>query len=173
MHMVNLCYRQGVSSELTDDSGDHELPFNAVLGSRTGYRLIRLGECLKVAAKHALAPLGLRPRHFDVLLTLATQDPQSQLDVSRALGLDPNVMVGLVDDLEHLGLAARQRNPDDRRRHVVVVTDAGRALLRDSATVIDAAEEEFFSAIAAEDRAVLHRLAGTLLAVNEPAAAQS
>lgn len=145
---------------------------DTVLSASAAYRLIRLGDRAKLAAKQALAPLGLRPRLYDVLASLSGHEPQSQQEVSRTLGIDPNVLVGLVDELEQLGLADRQRNRDDRRRHVLVITDKGLALLRDSAGLLDLAETAFFAAITAEERAVLHRLAGRLLAAGNLAPAR-
>lgn len=134
------------------------------LRSRTGYLLIELGTYAKTAAEQALAPLGLRPRHISVLVTLASETkPLSQQEVSRSLGIDPNVMVGLMDDLEDLGLAERQRNPSDRRRHVVRVTDEGLAMLVKAAASLDEAEAAVFSAITPEEKAYVHGVLNRLL----------
>src|SRR5690242_10917738 len=124
----------------------------SALHVRTGYRLIKLGELLLADAERTLEPLGVRPRHFNVLATLAEDETLSQQGVSRLLGIDPNVMVGVVDDLERLGLAARRRNPADRRRHVIALTSRGRKVLRDGAALLDAAEAKLFERVSPEDR---------------------
>ncbi|WP_424639348.1 hypothetical protein [Embleya sp. AB8] len=57
-----------------------------------------------------------------VLESLLAYDSLSQQDVSRVFGIDPNVLVGLLDDLEALGCAECRCNPHDRRRHVFHVS---------------------------------------------------
>ncbi|MEN3359896.1 MAG: MarR family transcriptional regulator, lower aerobic nicotinate degradation pathway regulator [Mycobacteriales bacterium] len=133
------------------------------LTGRTGYRLMMLGERLKAAAVETLAALGVRPRHFNVLAALASGQAPSQQDLSRMLTIDPNVMVSLIDDLEQLGLAERQANPRDRRRHAIVLTKAGRRVLADGAALIDAAERRIFGHLSADELAVLHDVSGRLL----------
>lgn len=130
---------------------------------RTGYRLIKLGELAMATAERALEPLGVRPRHFNVLATLAADPTLSQQDVSQLLGIDPNVLVGVIDDLEEQGLAERRRNPRDRRRHMVTVTQAGQQLLADGAARLDAAEAEFFAGVAEADLAVVRRVAAQVI----------
>lgn len=80
-------------------------------------------------------------RAFDVLGESLAGPPRSQLDLGRTLGLDRTVMVGVVDELEDLGLVERRLDPADRRVRLVVPTSAGRrqhALLRARlATVVD------------------------------------
>ncbi|WP_433133748.1 MarR family winged helix-turn-helix transcriptional regulator [Micromonospora sp. CA-240977] len=136
----------------------------SAMSGRTGFRLIKLGELAMVTAERALEPLGVRPRHFNVLATLAADDTLSQQDVSRLLGIDPNVLVGVIDELEKQGLAERRRNPQDRRRHVVALTAAGRQVLRDGAALLDEAEAAFFAEVPAAELAVLHEVAARLLA---------
>jgi DNA-binding MarR family transcriptional regulator len=133
------------------------------LTGRTGYRLMILGERLKAFAVDTLAPLGVRPRHFNVLAALAAATTPSQQDLSRLLGVDPNVMVTLIDDLEQFGLAQRQPNPRDRRRHAIVLTAAGRRTLAEGAARLDAAESVVFGQLTTEELAVLHDVSGRLL----------
>ena len=137
------------------------------LSSRTGYRLIKLGEEVFSRAEQALAGLGVRPRHFNVLTTAAADPTLSQRELSGVLGIDPNVMVGVIDDLERDGLATRQRSTSDRRRHVVVVTDAGHRLIARGNEAVTRAEQEFFSGLDPDDLAVLHAAAGHLLGLDE------
>lgn len=138
------------------------------MGARTGYRLVKLADLLLVLADRTLATLGVKSKHVHVLETLLTYDSLSQQDVSRLLGIDPNVLVGVLDELEARGFAERRRNPRDRRRHVIQVTDAGRALVAESTRLLDEAEDAFFTAVSAADRQVVHDAAGLLLAAHRP-----
>lgn len=133
------------------------------LDALTGYLLIEAGQRAKNSAERAVAVLGLRPRHVRVLAAFAGAEPGSQQEVSRVLGIDPNVVVGLIDDLERLGLAERQRNPRDRRRHVLAITEAGHAALRSARELLNEAEEAFFATITAEEKAILHAMLGRLI----------
>lgn len=151
------------ASEVTEQV-EQAGPARSAMSDRTGYRLVKLGELVMVTAERALAPLGIRPRHFNVLASLAADESLSQQEVSRLLGIDPNVLVGVIDDLERHGLAERRRNPRDRRRHVVAVTAAGQRVLREGAARLDQAEAAFFTAVPAADLAVVHEVAARLLA---------
>ncbi|MCF2532469.1 MarR family winged helix-turn-helix transcriptional regulator [Yinghuangia soli] len=136
--------------------------------ARTGYRLVKLAELLLALGDQTLAPLGVRTKHIHVLETLIADETLSQQDVSRSMGIDPNVLVGVLDELESQGLAERRRNPQDRRRHVILVTDAGRALAAESARLLDAAESDFLAAVSAADRKVLHSATDKLLTAHKP-----
>ncbi|HEX6754715.1 MAG TPA: MarR family winged helix-turn-helix transcriptional regulator [Mycobacteriales bacterium] len=134
------------------------------LGLRTVHRLIQLGERLKAYSVETLAPLEIRPRHYNVLMLVESTDAPSQQDLSRALGIDPNVMVSLIDDLEVMGLVRRAPNPRDRRRHAIGMTAAGRGLLRRANTLATAAEAAVLGQVSPDELAVLHDVAGRLLA---------
>jgi len=143
-------------------------PQRSPMYERTGYRLIKVGELAMVTAERALAPLGVKPRHFNVLATLAADATLSQQDVSHLLGIDPNVLVGVIDDLEREGLAERRRNPKDRRRHVVAVTPAGQQLLAEGAARLDAAERDFFAGVDEADLAVVRQVTAHLIETHPP-----
>ena len=70
--------------------------------------------------------LGFRPPCVGVLRTVAELGPLSQREISDEVGIDPSDVVGAVDILERGGLVERHRDPDDRRRHAVVITPEGR-----------------------------------------------
>ena len=86
----------------------------------------RLG--LEVGTRLAkdLSPLGIEPRHFGLLRTLAMSEGQSQRAIGQALDIHPNRMVALVDDLERLRLVQRRPHPTDRRAYALVLTDKGK-----------------------------------------------
>lgn len=64
---------------------------------------------------------------------LANLDEHGSLrlrDLARHEGVRPPTATRLVDPLEERGLVVRQADPDDARGTVVVLTDEGRAVLR-------------------------------------------
>ncbi|ADB49741.1 MarR family winged helix-turn-helix transcriptional regulator [Conexibacter woesei] len=127
------------------------------------YRLIKLGKLVDIAVDRALSSLGVKSRHFHVLAVIAEGASLSQQEMSRMLDIDPNVMVGLIDDLEEAGLAERTRNPADRRRHVVVITRKGSELLRDGLERGAAFEDELLAALDPDERAALEAASAKLL----------
>ena len=56
-------------------------------------------------------------------------EPQTISDLSKTLNLDPSTLVPAVDALERKGLIIRQRDPDDRRRIPLSLTEEGKALI--------------------------------------------
>ncbi len=72
-----------------------------------------------------MAEKGFRPPCAGVLRTVAALGPMSQREISEQVGLDPSDLVGAIDILEAAGFVERRRDPDDRRRHAVMITKAG------------------------------------------------
>jgi DNA-binding MarR family transcriptional regulator len=56
---------------------------------------------------------------------------QNQSDLPATLGMDPTNVVALLNELEADDLVQRRRSPQDRRRHTVSLTTAGRARLKE------------------------------------------
>src|SRR3982074_2225075 len=76
-----------------------------------------------------MAPLQLTPAQFSVLLLLDKNPGRNQTEIANTLGiLRPN-FVAMLDALESRDLCARMRSVNDRRSHILVLTDKGRAVL--------------------------------------------
>ncbi len=76
-----------------------------------------------------VAPLQLTPAQFSVLLLLDNNPGRNQTEIANTLGiLRPN-FVAMLDGLESRDLCARMRSANDRRSHILVLTDKGRAVL--------------------------------------------
>jgi DNA-binding MarR family transcriptional regulator len=72
-------------------------------------------------------------------------------------GLGASVLVGLLNDLEGEGLVERVRDPADRRRHIVDVSDLGTKTLMKLNAEIDDLSRQLFGAISATDIETLRR----------------
>ena len=78
---------------------------------------------------NCVAPLQLTPAQFSVLLLLDRNPGRNQTEIANTLGiLRPN-FVAMLDGLESRDLCARMRSTNDRRSHILVLTDKGRAVL--------------------------------------------
>jgi DNA-binding MarR family transcriptional regulator len=102
----------------------------------------RLGFQVSADLAGALTPLGIEPRHFGLLRVLAASEGQTQRAIGQALGLHPNRVVSLVDELEQQDLVHRGRHPSDRRAHALSLTGKGRRVLNDAFQAAFSIEEE-------------------------------
>jgi len=137
----------------------------------TALNAILVGRIAQDAAEQlsaALAPLGLRVRHFAVLTTLAESGASSQHALGQRLRIDRTTMVSTVDELERLGLATRTTHPDDRRAHLVELTARGRTSLVRATGAVAAAEATLLAPLAPAERGQLHRLLARLVQASPP-----
>jgi DNA-binding MarR family transcriptional regulator len=76
-----------------------------------------------------VAPLQLTPAQFSVLLLLDNNPGRNQTEIANTLGiLRPN-FVAMLDGLESRELCMRMRSANDRRSHVLTLTEKGRSTL--------------------------------------------
>jgi DNA-binding MarR family transcriptional regulator len=133
------------------------------LGARLGYLLKHAFLDLETLHAKHLAGHPVTIRELSVLLLLDGREPGSQQQAAERLGVDRTTMVGLLDGLEGKGLLARQPDPADRRRNVVVLTDAGRRALQEATAASDDAERQLLAALSPEEadqfRVLLARVA--------------
>lgn len=95
-------------------------------------------------------------------------DALSQQDLCRLTGMDRTTMVAVLDDLERLGYARREPSLTDRRKHVVMPTDAGRSALTEAAVLLRNAEVAFLSPLSAAERKQLNALVARLAEAGLP-----
>jgi len=89
---------------------------------------------------------------------LATAGATSQQVLLDALAIDPSALVAILNELEGGGLLHRSRDPQDRRRHTVEITPAGRNAIEAIEHTIAEVEREAFADLNAAEIATLHQL---------------
>ncbi len=94
------------------------------------HRLRRLGD-------EKLAGTGLRVRHYGPLSVLAASGPCPQQRLARELAITGPATSQLVDELVEGGMVVRGRDPHDRRRHALELTELGHARLKEVAEAVD------------------------------------
>ena len=127
-----------------------------------GYLLYKAGVIGQRAFDEAFSSVGLTAREF-LVLSFAADASLSQQDVARRLGIDPTLVVGVVDDLEGKRLLRRDKDPSDRRRYLLTVTAKGNTLLAKARTTAERAEDAFLEPLTATQREQLQAILVTLM----------
>ncbi|MEV4451804.1 MULTISPECIES: MarR family winged helix-turn-helix transcriptional regulator [Streptomyces] len=116
-------------------------------------------------ATESVSELPGGPRGYLVLVALAGGEPPSQLALAKEVSLDRTVMTYLLDDLEAHELITRRPDPRDRRARQVLITDTGRARLKQVRHGLSAAEARLLADLSDQDaeelRTLLSRVAQT------------
>jgi MarR family transcriptional regulator, lower aerobic nicotinate degradation pathway regulator len=139
-------------------------PLPPALTHWPGYLMTFVAEHASERFERKLAREGIRSKHASVLVVVDAEGPMSQRALGRRLRIDKSPMVGLLDDLERLGLAERRRTPSDRRVQAIHLTAKGRTVLERVIRLADEENERTFRVLDDDERAVLQ---GLLLRVAE------
>ena len=132
------------------------------------FLLKRLGMKAKEESTAAYADAGVHPYHYAILATLAEGERETQGAIADALDYDRGQLVGLLDEMEEAGLVERRRDPDDRRRQIVVTTPAGRKALGKMRSLAAGIDDEFLAPLTADERRQLQQLLLALAIAHVP-----
>jgi DNA-binding MarR family transcriptional regulator len=138
------------------------------LVASSGFLMARLGLAFKATALKRIEDEGFDAHHYSVLAILAEDARETQSTIAEALAVDPSRLVGLLDSLEERGAVVRERDPQDRRRHVVTITPAGKKQLQRLRAIAKEVEDEFFGPLGEDERAKLHSLLARLACARDP-----
>lgn len=105
-----------------------------------GLHLSRVAKAVSRAFDDALASAGGSLPMWLVLLSLKSGQAASQRELAETVGIQGATLTHHLNAMESAGLVTRQRDPGNRRIHVVALTPEGDALflrLRDAAMAFD------------------------------------
>ncbi|MDA2892202.1 MarR family winged helix-turn-helix transcriptional regulator [Mycolicibacterium sp. BiH015] len=141
-----------------NEPDDVKAPENMV-GAMMDYLVRRM----RAEADGDLRTYGMKTRHAIALTLLRDFGERAQSELPAALGIDATGVVALLNDLESEGLVERRRSPEDRRRHNVLITTAGRRRLAEIEQVTSQLEQRILG-LSSKELATLHKLLNKAMA---------
>ncbi len=122
--------------------------------ARFGFAFVLLARRWRRLLDRRIAALGLSDATWTPLIHLQMAgDGISQTELAALVGIEGSSLVRLLDILVARGLVERQADPRDRRTRLIVLTEAGHAMLGDIRRVLDEAEAEMLADASDEELA--------------------
>src|SRR3954454_23784083 len=137
--------------------------------SRPGLLLALLGHEAMRRLRAAHTAHNLKPRQFQILGLLHDHGGLAQRELMAEMDVDPSILVTLLNPLEADGLVTRERDPADRRRHLVTLTTAGERALDSASRAQKETEDGLFASLDDEQR---EQLSALLVALRDGLAAE-
>jgi DNA-binding MarR family transcriptional regulator len=102
--------------------------------------------------------LGMRFKPYMTLGYIRDHPGTTQQELESSLFMDANSVVLILNELEAAQFSIRRRDPNDRRRHIVEITPAGRRALERADRARESLEDEVLVSLSAEERKTLRSL---------------
>jgi len=100
----------------------------------------------------------LTPPQFSVLAFLWQQDGLTQTELSDKTQIDRTTLGGLIDRLEKQGMVERRAHPQDRRAHLVYLTEKSRNQSEKLGEVAQTTLQQFVTGLSDNDQRELVRM---------------
>ena len=127
-----------------------------VASARSIPHLTRLVRRINANATQEL--LGMNLKQVAMLAALRDQGELPQTMLCDMMRTTQNTVVTWLNELEDAGYVSRIRDPDDRRKHNVALTEKGTAALERAETELRRLEDEALAGLTADERAQLRKL---------------
>ena len=137
---------------------DNSLLFEPMDENSTGPILLLTQLSRLVSRRSTPELLGQTLKELAALSFLRDYAETTQQALTEGLCIDANYCVLLLNDLEAADYVERRRDPVDRRRHIVTMTDLGRKALHQAEAAQQTLEDEILVALSEEERAKLAHL---------------
>ena len=102
--------------------------------------------------------LGMSMKEFSTLNFVRDADGVTQGELGTRMCVDANTVVQLLNSLERRGFAVRERDPQDRRRHLVRITPKGTRALMRAEGALDRSTAAVLGPLSEDDRRQLQEL---------------
>lgn len=122
----------------------------------------RTGRVVARAFDAALTEAGGSLPVWLVLVALSQEVPGMQREIAASIGIDGATLTHHLNRMESEALVNRERDPNNRRTHRVVMTDSGRALFQTLLQPVIAFDARLRAGLTETDLATLRDLLGRL-----------
>jgi DNA-binding MarR family transcriptional regulator len=122
------------------------------------FLLTQLGTFAARRFAERIEPLGIDPPHAGILRLVAMIPDCSQQKLATQLGILPNRMVVLIDEMAQMGLLERRRSVTDRRNYELILTEQGEKTLTEMRQLAAAHDASFLAPLTSEEQEVLKTL---------------
>jgi len=130
----------------------------AAAASTTGTIVLLTRLARAVFLRSSVDLVGMNLKNMVVLAYLRDHPSASQQAMTEDLSMDSNTGVLVLNDLEDLDYVERRRDPADRRRHIVDITDPGLEALERAELAQGSIEDEILGGLSAAERATFRKL---------------
>lgn len=127
-----------------------------------GLLLNRVAKDAGRAFDDALAESGGSAPTWQILLSLKTRQVANQRELAELIGIRGATLTHHLNAMEESGLVVRRRDPDNRRVHLVELTEAGDALFLRLAGAAQAFDRRLRQGFSDRDLTALRDLLGRL-----------
>src|SRR5882724_9981043 len=121
------------------------LPYESTLLVRDCCLCLHMQRAARALARRfdeVLRPFGLTNGQFSLLMSLNRPEPPPMGPVASLLAMDRTTLTAALKPLERRGLVQVEKDPNDRRSRILILTDKGRALLARAVPVWQRTHEE-------------------------------
>ena len=126
--------------------------------SRTGTIVLLTRLARAVFLRSSIELVGMNLKNMVVLAYLRDHPSVPQQTMTEDLSMDSNTGVLVLNDLEDLEFVERRRDPADRRRHIVDITDVGLEALERAEMAQGSIEDEILCGLSESERVTFRRL---------------
>ena len=128
------------------------------LDEQIGHLLRRAYHAASGHFAQRLKPYRLKPQQFATLARLAEMGPTAQTELGASVRMARANIHVMVERLKARGLVETRSDPDDSRRRIVALSEAGRALVETLVPLDLASTEDALAPLDARERETLYRL---------------
>lgn len=109
-----------------------KVPFKTTLEVRDSCLCLHMQRAARALARRfdeALRPVGLTNGQFSLLMALNRPEPPAMGPVAQLLAMDRTTLTAALKPLQRDGLVKIVPDPEDRRSHLLILTDRGHGVL--------------------------------------------
>ena len=140
------------------DIPDHRRSDDVVISESIGFSVSSTARVLGSALSRALAPYGVAPAQWTILLHLWSEEGINQRELGRRIGIEEATVTRTVDRLVRDRLIQRRVSKDDKRRYELYLTPKGHALRETLVPVVQSLNKQLTANLSSKDYQELIRL---------------